>query len=203
MQSPSKTSALPAVEPKKPEQTGLVVPSGRSRRTGIVILILCIVIAVAITLLVPMIIDGAQMTPGNAAAQGRAMAEESVIEFTSFDELSKQAGFVPNLPAALPEGAIPVALSLRDERVVEIGYWVNSTDFALRIARGREDISGVAKEYAVSFSEQVGGTTRTYSGTSESIFNLCVWSSEGYSYAVISADGLPADMMRIVAESVG
>lgn len=190
----------------------VAVHTKRNRRAGVLILAFCLILAVAITLLVPMIVDGAQ--PNNTKAAGAVQAQagaalpasseqkEDKVAINTFEELTQQAGFVPTLPTTLPEGAEVVGLNLIDGRIAEIEYKAGKTEFTIRMAPGREDISGITKTFAVTYSEEAEGVTRSYSGISDTLLNLCVWSSENNCYAIVSQNGMSADMMRTVAESL-
>lgn len=183
----------------------------RNRRAGAFILAFCLILAVAITLLVPMIVDGAQ--PGKANPTGAVQmqayvapaapeSKEVVVELDSFEALVEQAGFTPALPLTLPEGAAVKAFRLINGQIAEIEFKADKSDFKLRVSPGREDISGVTKSYAVTFSEEAAGVTRSYSGVSDTLLNLCVWSSQNNCYAIVSSNGIDADVMRSIAESL-
>lgn len=173
------------------------------RKVSSLILIGCIVLAVMTVLLVPMLVGGA---PAQAAPEAAPVPTEAeTLAVADLAEASQELGFDATLPATLPAEYQLAAINVVNGDVLEMEYTnVNGkAPIIYRTAPGSDDLTWDETEYAFTVTEEEGGVTRSYAGVAEQKLSVALWAGDGYSYAVVAPDGIDAEALHIVAESVG
>lgn len=178
-------------------------PAKPSGKVGVVVLILCLVMAVATALVLPLVLQNQTMaaTTPNRLATAEVQPEQ-VATYNSVAEATAALGFSPQLATALEQSATLTGVKVLDNSVLEMTYVMGNDTVVYRTAQGSDDISGVYDTFAYSGTEEASGVLRTYSGVTADVLSLAVWANGGYTYAIIANDGLSADTMRTIAESV-
>lgn len=172
------------------------------------ILLACLVLAVASVLVVPMLVGGttpAQSQQSRAQARGVAPEAAAAPVAVAYDDAAAAVAALdinPALPTALPDGYALGAVAVLDGTVLELQL-DGPGAVVLRCAAGNEDLSGMDLD-ALAFStyEETGVVTRRYAGASEDALYAAVWVSGDYTYALVSAEGLNAETMRLLAEPI-
>lgn len=190
------------------QETGAVavpkVAVRHSVKMGPLVLIGCIALAVLAVLALPLMVGGA--APASSKAQAVAEVEEeqlNVAEYASAQEAMQVLGFVPAIPAELPEGYAISASRVVDGEVLELVFGQGKSSVVFRAAKGSDDLSGADHEaYAYTANETVDDVTRGYAGVSDKKLNLAVWTSGEYSYALVAEGGIAPEAMRAMAESI-
>lgn len=174
----------------------------RTKKTGIAMLGACLLIAIFAVMLAPVLARGAVQKTRSGATATKAAEAQEYQRFESLEEAQHALGFAAVMPAALPEGARLVGYSALGGSVLEVEYALGESQLLYRVARGTDNVSGMTKEHAFVSTEEAEGITRTYMGAAEDKLNCVVWAADGYSYAIVAADGLDAEDMREMAQSV-
>lgn len=172
-----------------------------SRKAAPLIFLLCLVVAAAAVLFVPLFVSGAS----GKAASVSAAATQPLQQEQSFADLATAAealGFSPLVPQRLPAGYTLSGIRALSGGVLEMEYAQGKETLLFRTAPGADDLSGDTAEYAYTATAENGGTARSYAGASEQKLNLAVWAQGGASYSIQAASGLPAAEMRAMAESI-
>ena len=178
-------------------------PAKRSGKVGAVVLGLCLVMAVATALVLPLVLQNQNMAATNPTRLASAEVQpEQVVAYNSVAEATAVLGFNHQLPATLQQNATLTGVNVLDGRVFEMTYVMGKDTVVYRTAQGSDDISGVYETYAYSGTEEATGVLRTYSGVTEDVISLAGWANGDYTYAVIASSGVDADTMRSIAESV-
>lgn len=191
------TQRIPAAHPAS-SAAEAVAARPHKRRLGKatpLIMLACVLLAVACVLLIPMLVGGATPTQSRinaAAGQGNA------VEYSSPSQAMQALGIAPVLPISLPEGYSLVGCRVVDARVLELEYAAGRQSLVLRVAQGKEDLSGADYE-ALPFTatETVGDTAVGYAGISDKKLTCAVWISGDYTYALVAADGVDAEEMKL------
>ena len=173
----------------------------RRNRSGPVILLCCVVLALMVVLAAPLLAGGAAVVP--VSSQESQIQYYSVSQpFPSVEAAAAELGFTPQAPAALPEGYVQDGIAVLDGAVFEQVYKNGKDTIVYRMAAGSDDLTYTDTAYQYSATQDAGGVSRTYEGGSDKKLNICVWCSGEYSYALVSPDGISADSMHQMAESV-
>lgn len=160
----------------------------------------CLLIAVSSVLLFPLLVGGS--APVDVSAASSKPQEYNVVSVTNYKEAQQQLGFSPKMPANVPEEYKLTALRILDNSILEAEYTSGKEKIIYRTAPGNEDLSGDTKEYPYTKTETVGDVARGYAGVAEKKLNIAVWATDGNSYAVMSKDGVDAEILVHIAESV-
>lgn len=172
----------------------------RARKTGPLLLVFCLFVALALALFVPLFTGDAAAAASSAPeSQSQPQATQA---YSSTEDAAAALGFAPALPGALPEGYRLVAIRSLEGGILEMEYASGHDSVLYRTAPGKDDLSGDNSEYAFTRSEENGGVTRSYSGAAEDTWQLAVWADRSSAYAILAPSGLPAGDMRAMAESI-
>lgn len=171
------------------------------RKVSSFILVACIVLAVMTVLVVPLLVGGAA-APSSVPAEA-APAQAEVRAVSTMGEAGQALGFEAAAPAALPDGFELSAIRVVDGSVLELEYAGGKTPVVYRTASGSDDLTWTDAEYAFTVTEEVDGVTRSYAGVAEQKLSVALWAEGGYSYALVASEGMDAEALRLMAESVG
>ncbi len=181
--------------------TAVAVRPAASRKAAPLIFLLCLLVAVAAVLFVPMFVSGASVGASSVSAAATVQLQQE----ESFQDLASAAqalGFTPLVPQQLPEGYALSGIRALSGGVLEMEYAQGKNVLLFRTAPGADDLSDDTSTYAFTATEKNGETARSYAGQSEQKLNLAVWAQGEASYSIQAAMGLPAADMRAMAESV-
>lgn len=183
------------------EMPQTVVPKVHTKRAGIGLFIICLVMAIAAALALPMVLQGqtAAATPTGLGSAASGYTE--AVSYGSIGDAVAAVGFEAKFPAMLQESATLTQVQVLDGSVLEAQYSTSKGTVIYRTAVGNDDISGVSTSYAYSSTETSGEIARTYSGVTANVLSLAVWAHDGYTYAII-ADSIDSETMHAIAESV-
>ena len=173
----------------------------RRGKSGPVILLCCLVLAVSVVLAAPLLMGGTMVvaaTPQESSVQYYTARQP----FPSPEAAAAALGFTPQVPAVLPEGYSADSAAVLDGIVFEQVYKNGKDEIVFRTAVGNDDLTFTDTVYQYSVTQETGGVSRTYEGGSDKKLNICVWGNKGYSYAFVVPDGIAADSMYQMAESV-
>ena len=173
----------------------------RRNKSVPVILLCCLVLALGVVLAAPLLAGGAAVVP--VSSQETAIPYYSVRQpFPSVEAAAASLGFTPQVPAVLPEGYASDSIAVLDGTVFEQVYKNGNDEIVYRVAAGSDDLTFTDTAYQYTATQDAGGISRTYEGGSDKKLNICVWCNGGYSYALVAPDGIPAESMRQMTESV-
>lgn len=193
------TRTIPAISPAAVRVSN---KQAYAKRASGVILLLCIMLAVLASVLVPLLVGGA--SPAIAAAEvvpiSAAVAKRAENSYSSVQEAQNELGFTPKLPT-MPEGASLVAIRVVDGTMLEMEYSLGKTTVLYRTAQGSEDLSDINLAHAFSITEE-GAVPRSYAGSTEGKLSSAVWATEGYTYAIQTNNDISADIIKGIATSV-
>ena len=125
----------------------------------------------------------------------------SITECSSAEELSKAVGFTVKDPEALSDGSYSISYINYWNEMAEIQYSNNLQTITLRKAQGSEDISGDYNEYALIRDIDHNSIAICLKGNDE-LYNLAIWSYEGYSYSLYFSEGVSESDILSVIEQV-
>lgn len=196
---------IPAVQPAKARSAAARPVASRSKAAPLLFL-LCLVVAVAAVLFVPMFVGGATSASFTASASVAPAAPPQPTAQQSFSSLSQAAealSFTPLVPSETPEGYGLSAIRGLSGGILEMEYSNGRSTILYRTAPGSNDLSGNTEEFAYTATEENGGPARSYAGASQQKLSLAVWAQGDASYSIYAENGLPAAQMRAMAESIG
>lgn len=180
--------------------------SRRNVKIGPLLLISCLILAIFLVLLVPMVVGGAafalsaELTQAPAQSvklQDTAPKAKDFEEYKSAEDAAAALGLQAALPKSLPEGVLVTGAKVYGQNYVELGLAHNKGSFILRLAPGKEDLSFIDyDEFSYTATEDVNGVAVGYVGVSEKKFNAAVWTNNNSSYTLVFANGLEADVVR-------
>lgn len=185
-----------------PAVTSAKIHRKRAKRSGPLILILCMTLAVLSVLFVPLLLGSAAPAASRAAA-APSQAVLQAVEMGSLTEAVATLGFTPATPQNLPQGVVTLAYRAVGGHTLEIEYQFGKETVWFRAAPGSDDLSHDSSEYAYTVTETVNGVTRSYAGISEQQLNCVVWVDGDYSYALVASAGIDQRLLRYTAENVG
>lgn len=201
-----KAAAQKGAAPKKGstgEFTAVKASPRRVTKAGPVLMISCLVVAILCVLLVPMLVGGAEPAEPAAAQSGIAPGGQSAKAYDSPRAAMAELGIDAVLPENLPEDCLLTSCNVLDGSILEIGISYGKGGMLFRVAAGSDDLSFADYEqYPYTLTEEVDGITRGYAGVSEKKMNLAVWVNGDNSYALVAENGLDADQMKAIAESI-
>ena len=172
-----------------------------SRVAGPLILILCLVVALAAVLFVPLFVGGASSASSEAATVSVSQPEVGQ-NCSDMAQATQALGFEPVVPTEVPKGYGLTAIRTLEGGVLELEYTAGHSVVLYRTAPGSDDLSADHTEYAYTVTEETD-LARSYAGTNQKKWNLAVWAGSEYSFAILAENGLGADEMRTMAESIG
>ncbi len=186
------------------------VVSSSARRTlklGGILLAACLVLAVLLVALVPVLAgDAAPVASQGSRAAGvpeAADAQRTHVAYPSTNQAIEALGVKVATPQVLPQGYALVACSVIDGNVLELSLANGDTTVQFRAAAGNDDLSwSDPLQYAFHASETTGRVTRSYMSDSEGRYRVAIWAARGRSYALVADAPLDADVMRQLAEGV-
>ncbi|MEG1633365.1 MAG: hypothetical protein RR314_04875 [Oscillospiraceae bacterium] len=135
--------------------------------------------------------------PGNS---GVTVANPTETQ-TSVTELSEALGFEVRLPTKLPEGYQAEAYTALAGALAEIHYTDGTHSLTYRMAHLEEDISGDFTAHKAETMLTAGTLSITAKGDGASIFTA-VWQSDGYSFSLVSEEGLSEEALLAVIQSI-
>ena len=127
-----------------------------------------------------------------------------IVECTSVEELSEKVGFsVYDLKKeTLPFKVDTVEYYSYWKYLAEIEYIGSDGDYAVyRKQAGSEDPSGDYNEYSVQDVISLKDIQITLKGDRK-LYNLAVWTYEGYSYSIYLSDGISQDKFRDILNGI-
>lgn len=176
-----------------------VVRKQSAKKTGPLLMVSGLVIALLAVLVMPLLAGGAAVAP-----EAVSSPQVSAATFMSLEEAQQKLAFTPAIPVAVLEGYRLSQLNVLDGTILEMVYTDGKNQLVYRTAQGKEDLSGNFKDYLYEGSEtSADGVVRGYSGITAEKLNLAVWSDGQYSYSVQSKDALNANEMKDFAGSIG
>lgn len=173
-----------------------------SRKAAPFLFLLCLVVAVAAVLFVPMFAGGA-VSASSSIVQATPVLLQQEDAFEDLDAAAKALGFAPKVPQQLPAGYTLTAIRALSGGVLEMEYASGKEAVLFRTAPGADDLSDDATEYTFTATEEAGTVARSYAGQSQQKLSLAVWAADEASFSIQAASGIPAAEMRAMAESVG
>lgn len=199
---PSQVGGAMGKAPAAQRRAYAAARAQKARRVGPALLILCLVLALATVLLVPLLVGGASPASSKVRTMETSSAPAPSVSYSSYEEALEALGFVPALPTEAAEGYNLTAIRVVDGSMLELEYSGGKGNYLFRSAQGKDDLSGDLTEYSYTLTEEKDGAARSYAGVAEKKLSLAVWAKGDYSYAVVAADGLAGADMKQVAESV-
>lgn len=171
----------------------------RSRKVVPMLLVFCLAIAFLAVLIVPLLLGGA--APVNAATGSNL--EVTAVAYDSAQQAVAAAGVQAAGQPELPEGYVAGQYRVLDGSVLEMDIAGAKNVISFRVAKGNLDLTtDLGDAFAFSTTETSGDITRGYTGVSEKKLNTAVWVDGGFCYALVSADGVDAAVMRLLADCV-
>lgn len=197
---------MPDTTPRNIHSAAPARPAPRRRALPALMLLICLVLAIVTVLLVPNLTGeataGTQARPQSRQPESAAPVSREAVTYEGYDEAAAQLAFSPRLPEAIPEGYGLTAVRVLDGSILELEYSTGRDTLVYRTAEGNEDLSDTLTEFAYSATTEASGVTRTYAGAGEEKLNLAVWAEAGYTFALVSQDGVAAAEFVAMAESV-
>lgn len=173
----------------------------RQKKTGSIIIVACIAIAVAAVLMISFYIGrsaSAQVAEGNSV-QTDAM---NAVSCESMQEAADILGYIPAIPSVQAEDYVLVEVSVIEGNVLEMNYSNGKQSILYRTAAGSDDLSWDNTEYAFTTTEKVNGLNRTYAGVAEQKLSMAVWANGANSYALVASGGVDSEVLHTMAENV-
>jgi len=115
------------------------------------------------------------------------------VTYETMEEAEKAAGFEFDVPQTA-EGLSIKEISCVSNEMIQVVYGDEYSIF-VRKAKGTDDISGDYTVYDKVEDVSVGGVTVTERADEQGIYSA-IWSSGGYSYAIISSDALTREAVE-------
>lgn len=130
------------------------------------------------------------------------VATDSIVEYSSLDELEAAMGFempvIEELPFEVTETVYTNSFG-----IARIDYY-GAAGENITLSKAKDDgtdISGDYNEYSSVSNETIGGISVTMKGNEETV-SLATWTEDIYSYAVSLYPGIPQDTMIKLLETL-
>ncbi len=124
------------------------------------------------------------------------------VDYKTLDDAAKAAGFALTAPETVEgldgEKIIQVASGTMIQVIFQDGA---DNRLFIRKEPGKSDISGDYNSYAKEYTAAVGSYSVTFKGNDDKVCTA-VWTSGGYSYAVMSDVPMPADTMTALIAQI-
>jgi len=125
----------------------------------------------------------------------------NIKEVGSIEELSQTVGFkvtdVENIPFSVHNKTYII---LWDD-LAEITYTGDDNELTYRKAAGSDDISGDYNVYNTEKATDIDDYKVSLKGN-DSTYNLALWQKDGYSYSIMTTEGISESEMKAMIESV-
>ena len=128
-------------------------------------------------------------------------AVADMVECTSAEELSEQAGFPVTDITELPFEAETTSYTWCWGTFAQIEYAGNDDTVLYRKAAGNDDISGDYNEYEQVEIKRLGNVTITVKGNN-GLYYLTTWQADGYTCSISDDRGLELDKFMQMVESL-
>jgi len=119
----------------------------------------------------------------------------------SIDELSQTVGFeiaeIENIPFTVESTTYTILW----DTLAEITYTGDNNELVFRKAAGNDDISGDYNVYNTEKTCDMDGYTVILKGN-DGTYNLAVWQKDGYSYSIMTTEGISENEMTAMIENV-
>ncbi|MGD9559684.1 MAG: hypothetical protein AB7V55_03655 [Oscillospiraceae bacterium] len=183
-----------------PEVAVSRVAKHRQSKVSFFMIAACLAVAVLMVLLVPILVGGA---PPSTSQVEAAINTQNIATFNSPREAREFLAIQTGLPTALPEGYGVAGSRVVDGKIIEIDITNGKANLVFRTAQGNEDLSGTDyDEYSYTATETVNDVARGYAGVSDKKLNMAVWADGEFTYAIVADNAIPAEQMKLIAESV-
>lgn len=175
----------------------------KTKKTGGIILTICLAIAIFSAVLGPLVIGGAStVVAAETNTSTSAVVEKAVNSYKSVAEAEAELGFTPALPT-MPENVQLTDIRVVDGEMLEMAYKLDNFTLLYRTAKGNSDLSDTnLKCIFTSTQEDVDGISRMYSGASETKVSVVVWTEGDNAYTLQASANVNIDTLRSIAESL-
>lgn len=153
----------------------------------------CFVLLLVGSIIIHSIFD----VPGEPPLEG----EPGISDHGTIGELSETVGFTVKELKDIPFGVDTVRYTSFGADLAEVTYEGHSNTAVFRMAPRKEDVSGDYSEYTGIENRMVNGYSVTMKGN-DGKYNLAVWRSDGFSYAVHFAEAVSEQEMLAAVESL-
>ncbi len=190
-------TATSSVEEKKQNA------QGNSKFVIVLVLTLSLILALSTVLLVPLFVDGAEVTTASSGATLAPAQPRSSQSFEAMSDAVAVLGFTPSVPNTTPDGYQLKEIRVLDGDILELEYVSDQDVLLFRTALGAEDLSLTdTSVYAFTLSDEDGSVVRSYLGESQEELYLAIWAQEEASYALLSEKGLNESDMASIAGNI-
>ncbi len=124
-----------------------------------------------------------------------------IVDHSTIDELSEAVGFPVKELQNIPFDVDTMKFTSLCDDLAEVTYEGQSNTAVLRMAPHNEDISGDYSEYTSIKNDTINGHEITLKGNNGK-YNLGVWQSDGFSYAVHFSEAVSEQEILITIESL-
>lgn len=129
------------------------------------------------------------------------MVTPAISEYHTVEQLSKAVGFAMKEITELPFIAKETQYKSYSNELAEVVYQDAEHMAVLRMALGREDVSGNYGEYNQIKDVVVNGSSVTLKGNDRH-YVLAIWQQDGYSYSVQFTEPVSEQLLLTTVESV-
>lgn len=134
------------------------------------------------------------------ADSGAEQIANPFVEYATLKDAADAAGFALTVPETV-EGYSDRLVQVMDGRMIQVIFLDGDNRLFVRKEAGDADISGDYNEYGKVDTVSVGGNTVTLKGNDGKV-STAVWTSDGYSYAVIADVPMSADAMTALIAGI-
>lgn len=175
----------------------------KARKTGGLIMVLCMVFAVIVAVGGPLLVGGAStVVAAENVSAASVSVERNVNSYSSFDAAAQELGYTPSLPS-LPANSSLVDARVVDGTMLEMEYKVNGATLLYRTEKGDADLSDLTSKNSYTTTiEDADGVTRMYSGATEAKVSLAVWTESDQAYTLQSSSNMDFATLQEIAQSI-
>lgn len=126
------------------------------------------------------------------------------VDLDSIEEAEKLAGFKFDFPNDILEGYSQKSIEAVKNDIIQVTYENGTNEIILRQSKGDEDISGDTNDYTETNTLELDGLNITTKGSNSKI-NTTIWSSNDFSYAILSnleKEGIDSELIKEIVSKV-
>ncbi len=125
-----------------------------------------------------------------------------LVNYKTFEEAKKAAGFNARQPLALPEGYVAESFVVINKELLQVIYGDGKNQLTYRTARGEKDISGDYNRYSSTRVVDITGIKVTMKGTAAKV-SLATWNNDKISYSLYFENAVNVDTLGKIINSIG